>query len=439
MAIETLQDWNQRLCGCCQMPDIISPEVETEFAVGYGGKYLYPPFVDPEAVEGEYVPTLYEEVAVEKTSEAYQEGIRGWFSSGTQENIDDEPPGSPQIDTSGATWVELKIDSRTEFYTEEWTVKGYLAEVGYDKDEDPVAPWGEASIREITLEDDGPFLLPEYAETITPEEYECEAATIEKIPEQLEIKEGTAAPQPSLPPPWETASSKWADYREVQAAFTKTLASELTRDEWLDGVRQGADQAAWQEDPGIWSGYAAGAPDGAAHFVITDWPGPDPFSAYWNQTCAEKFDNNPTPTFVDAVAQKMRFRWKVPVEPPLSTAVVGTYYKITWDVVFEPKGWDDTVDDPDYDPPDEEPEGGYPPVPQVPKPGRPSRSFFQQDQTWEWSGASDRRSPWFVIPVPQEEGAYRVYNIRHTGFRSKYGTKPSHSLVVFGGGAFSEE
>jgi hypothetical protein len=96
----------------------------------------------------------------------------------------------------------------------------------------------------------------------------------------------------------------------------------------------------------------------------------------------------------------VRFRWVVPTSFP------GKHFKITWDVIEEPDGWD------------QDPLGS-------------SRSFLVQDQTWEWTGPGDPGNPdswksaWYEIPAPAVVGQRRVVNIRFECYRSnKFGTKP---------------
>lgn len=99
-------------------------------------------------------------------------------------------------------------------------------------------------------------------------------------------------------------------------------------------------------------------------------------------------------------ATKSRFRWKIPNEH------LGTYFKITWNILNEPTGWNTTS---------------------------PVRSYYHEpeepeDFTYEWTGAAgggtDRHSGWYEIPVPDFIGQRRVVNIRYECYRSKFGTKP---------------
>ena len=107
-----------------------------------------------------------------------------------------------------------------------------------------------------------------------------------------------------------------------------------------------------------------------------------------------------------------RFRWIVP------NTFEGAFFKITWDVLEEPDGWDD-------------------PSPTV------FRSFYLEDQTWEFTGPGDPgdpeswKSPWIEIPPPDVGGTRRIVNIRFQCIRStKLGTLPPD---VFGEAISDEE
>lgn len=96
-----------------------------------------------------------------------------------------------------------------------------------------------------------------------------------------------------------------------------------------------------------------------------------------------------------------RHRWAVP------GSHTGTYYKIAWDVLEQPVGWDAS-------------------------PPTAERSFFLKDQIWEWTGPGDPedpaswQSPWFYIPPPAKPGIRKVVNAKiwaHSG--GPYGTLPT--------------
>jgi hypothetical protein len=95
-----------------------------------------------------------------------------------------------------------------------------------------------------------------------------------------------------------------------------------------------------------------------------------------------------------------RYKWSVP------NTFEGVFFRITWDVLEEPDGWDD-------------------PSPTV------FRSFFEEDLTWEWTGPGDPENPdswlsdWYEIPPPDVPGSRRVVNIRFECWTStKIGSKP---------------
>ena len=95
-----------------------------------------------------------------------------------------------------------------------------------------------------------------------------------------------------------------------------------------------------------------------------------------------------------------RFRWVIPDD------FEGNYFKITWDVIEEPDGWDDS-------------------------PPTASRSFVLTDQTWEWTGPGDPddedswKSGWYQLDPPSVDGIRRVVNIRFECYKSaKMGVAP---------------
>ena len=108
---------------------------------------------------------------------------------------------------------------------------------------------------------------------------------------------------------------------------------------------------------------------------------------------------------------KARFRWVIPDTRPdqntgLPVTFPGSYFKVTWDILEEPDGWDDET-------------------PTV------FRSFHLTDQTWEWTGPGDPedadtwKSGWYVIDPPEVPGTRRVVNIRFECYRSpRFGNKP---------------
>lgn len=128
--------------------------------------------------------------------------------------------------------------------------------------------------------------------------------------------------------------------------------------------------------------------------------------ATWTSTgavCAAALEVNfyicegePTAEPANVVATKVRYRWQVP------SSHLGTYYKITWDVLFEPTGWDDE---------------------EIPEEDRPLR-FSRKNLTVEWTGPGSgaQSDPswlagdWYDLEVPEEPGERRVINVRFKMF-----------------------
>jgi len=96
----------------------------------------------------------------------------------------------------------------------------------------------------------------------------------------------------------------------------------------------------------------------------------------------------------DVTLQKARYRWDI-------TTHTGSWFKITWDVAFYPRG------------------GG-------------AAQPFLLDQTWEWTGAAGGppsgsedswKSDWYDLEPPEDLGEHKIVNIRYSGYRStKIGT-----------------
>jgi hypothetical protein len=137
----------------------------------------------------------------------------------------------------------------------------------------------------------------------------------------------------------------------------------------------------------------------------------------------------------------VRFRFRIP------TSHTGSVFTITYDVLEEPDGWDATIDDASYVPPvpNDPPE----PIPQIPDPAAPARSWVSRDNAVSWTGpgtpvpapiivggvvtnqaAIDAAeatwlTPWVEIAPPTVEGERRVVNTRYTCYSgTKYGVKP---------------
>lgn len=148
-------------------------------------------------------------------------------------------------------------------------------------------------------------------------------------------------------------------------------------------------------------------------------------------TCAAAYEVRPADGSLElmVVGDGVRYCWVIP------DTFAGSYFKITWDVLEEPDGWNATINDPGETLPDPLPEGydtaeAWWAEHQVPDPAAPDRSFVSEDNTWEWTGPGDPededswKSGWYSIDPPSVPGTRRVVNIRFECYRSDYGSKP---------------
>jgi hypothetical protein len=92
---------------------------------------------------------------------------------------------------------------------------------------------------------------------------------------------------------------------------------------------------------------------------------------------------------IEAEITQSRFKWVIP------DTWTGSYFKITWDVVFFPA--------------DES-----------------TPTILLTDQTWEWTGPGPTwDSGWYTLDPPEEPGEVRVVNVRYECYRSTaFGGKP---------------
>lgn len=126
-----------------------------------------------------------------------------------------------------------------------------------------------------------------------------------------------------------------------------------------------------------------------------------------------------------ATATVAKVQFQVP------TSHTGSYFKVTFDVIQKPNGWDDTINDPEVEPPDPLPPGWE--HPQIPDPEAPSRSIVAADITRTWTGPGtgpQSDDSWnigepYTIPIPTVAGTCVIGNIRFECYRStRTGTRP---------------
>lgn len=167
---------------------------------------------------------------------------------------------------------------------------------------------------------------------------------------------------------------------------------------YADGTNAGCSyDFTWIADSGMneWSVPVFIADISADAETYLTFPPPDtePAScAYASTSCASSLYAGE----LEGGVTKVRYRWKIPDEH------LGTYFKITWDILNEPTGWNTTT---------------------------LLRTYYLEDQTYEWTGAAgggtDRYSSWITIPVPDFVGQRRIVNIRYECYRTTdYGNKP---------------
>lgn len=143
--------------------------------------------------------------------------------------------------------------------------------------------------------------------------------------------------------------------------------------------------------------------------------------------CSSSTEFDPDCPIQPVTMTKARYRLGVPAGFSTET-FPRTTYEVQWDEIFFPDGWDRMIDDPDYEPPAEEPEGGWPPVPQIPDPDRPNPSLVASKE-WIWGGSmdgEDQFSEWYEIPIPDTAGETKLMNMLVICYRSsRVGQKPT--------------
>lgn len=434
-AIEILDDWNAVLSGgcCCQMPECPIPAKECESKTAYASC--------EEGSEGQEFDEQYAQWEID-----YQ----AWVDNGM---VGDEPvqPVIPDGVSYGCwvQWVrpdgedEDKIplvyrkstfttnpDPRAYTINGEWGYKargkpiyiGFIDGVyvyrqtsattvaTYVNVIDWVGSPAYTSV-EVTSDFNGDTgaPLPGTCNTSTPPnftpgsmgpgslveegEWSCDATVITKTGDLYNLTFGTPQSPDTCPAPtgyWPTADSPWEwanlDYKDsgltltlgdstTESALFAAAAAELAAETWVSGT--------------------------CFSSASSNWPTIGEYD--WTKTCEQLYldpDWRKFPPNFVAQLKAARFRWVVP------DTFEGSYFKVTWDILEEPDGWDD-------------------PSPTV------FRSFVATDQTWEWTGPGDPEDPdswksgWYEIDPPSVPGTRRVVNIRFECYRSThFGNKP---------------
>lgn len=372
MTIETLDDWNTVLgyCGCCEMPTCPTPELECQSisitACGF-------PLPSHEDVPVEDSCKLWFKKTVtftETQSGAFTTTIGGQPASGTQTRVD--------IQT---TIREAKrVDGECE---ETVTQSSYSQEIEYEVTIDgETDPFAHYTVSQSTSGDGiscpGTYSYTDILDSANNDSYAINFCPVIDF---------------SIDNTWSYTSYGVFTKSTTDASTdpdTETTINITFEAVSADSVKAELDELSFPDDATGELCYSATEGDPDCEGAITG-------------------------------GTKTRYRWVIP------DTFEGSYFKVTWDILEEPDGWDATIDDPDYEPPvpNDPPE----PIPQVPDPDAPDRSFVSQDNTWEWAGpgTSDPdswKSSWYEIDPPTVPGTRRVVNTRFECYRSPYGNKP---------------
>lgn len=430
MAIETLEDWNTRLgyCGCCVMPSCPTPTIDCQVKEGAQSAYLWLPFKRPDGESTDDIPALYRNRS-ELWSCAWTTGAawlyQGWEYNPTALNEWNENLQSQYFRGSKTTpglWELTEEGNGTESDT-----GAHLLPIPYG----PNVENGNDGYRPFTELFWPSNIIPyytaasDYANVVSPEKFEITAISYQRDAEVINYVKGGG------PPELQGAGGEdglyihnW-DVEETESERYEnwfTITKEDIRNDAL------IDSGVWPEPPALPSGTGNTTTACSSRYSVI-WPTisvhepwPDPrvtwplFGSPWRDA------------YVEGHIWDVRYRWKIP------HTFDGSYFKITWDVLTEPDGWNDTINDPDATPPDPLPEGTtideWWADHQVPKPGRPSRSYVQ-DLTAEWIGpgtGGENDPSWFTdwndLNPPPMPGTRRVVNIRYECYRGPYGAKP---------------
>lgn len=353
--IETLEDWNAVLTAgcCCVMPTCPTPTMECESRSGEASRFGYGPVAEPAGISTDDIPTLWEN----STFNSYftELGTVWGYNSGPGTYpLSGELNSTRTVDVTNITGVVVDLSN---------TIGG-----GNSHDELLDSCEAIASVGEGTPS--GGYGDP----VIT---HECEPDRHAQVGTQTWI-EGTPGPFPLLGCPGPFAfDDKFACNLTYTEYAETTLSDSFTK----------ADLVAEAEtDMGAWPEPAEG--ELCASSAVFDWPTIGDPAPWPDCSAGEPANFSFTP---DVNISQARFKWVI------SNVHEGTYFKISWDIVFFP-----TTGDPE----------------------------LVSSDTWEWAGPGDPedeetwKSAWYEIPVPTEDGENRVVNIRFECYRGPYGAVP---------------
>lgn len=379
--IETLDQWNQVLTACsscCEMPGCPVPSVEYQSRTGTETKSGAPPYIRPGGNDGEPLPLLYatqedrgDFKVIGQVGDYY-----GWNNEG------------------GGVYYEELIDISIDEY-QAWD--GPFEDNTISKRD-----WNEAHLdgSNYVIDDSGTSGSPAYDGYFS--DYEVSdvwsySHTATLYTEKQEVTSYTGSSMPSLQGGGAGTEGLEIVYVDIVQTDTGkfTLDDPFAPEDLRDDAVADAEGTAW---PGTGT-------NSFASYVLTDWPTVDE-PAYDSITDDAAGADNAglwsgdekyTP---DADVIDVRFRFQIP------DSWEGGYFKIIYDLVEEPDGWDSS--DPDA----------------------PTRTFIEDlEVIWTGPGSGGPTDPswytdWVALRPPSRPGRRRVVNIRYECYVSPFGNKP---------------
>lgn len=415
--IETLDDWNEVLSGgcCCQMPGCPVPGLVCDSKSAHTIWDLWAPYAGPvDESPWAKVPNLYADRAV--VSNLYYDGEgRVYYLVGD---------ATVQSESLSITTFVEDVDLDGTLVSSIHGANTWTAPSTCGPSDPAVTVFNETAV-EYLLVSEGNVC------TETTSRWQRLETSSGGVLETMVLKGCPLAPW-GVDGDWMTESwdiDRWT-YEGHALSGPVTELSAIASTEILI-------PALWT--PATITGHACGSSVVIKHLLFqakSGWPTRESLSdlAVWQ--CDDS--HYKIPMWVDVTDN--RYRWSIP------TTFGGSYFKITWDVLTEPLGWDDTIEDPDYEPPvpNDPPE----PIPRIPRPERPLRTLVD-DLTWVWAGpgtqipnpildeaeeitnqeaidaATDSwLSDWYDLNPPAEVGSRRIVNIRFECYHGPFGHKP---------------
>lgn len=412
------------------MPSCPIPTIDCQTKEGSQTAYLWIPFIKPDGDPTDDIPALYLNRS-EIWNESWTTGA-AWLYQGWEWN----PTSSTTPTSPGNQWTEYL---QSQYFRGSKTTAGlweYIEEGNSDEDSDgvhagPITPFGPDTqsgtdgYRDFailfSLSGVAPYdtTSSDFSNVVSPEQFMKTPIIYQHDGEVVNYVKGDGAP--SLQGVGGT-NGEYTHSWDIEEYFSERYENWFTINK--EDIRNDAmiDSGEWPEPPLPPQGTGSDTTACSSSFTVT-WPKISDIDPWPDPAVTYPLSNIPWKTWASGEIVDVRYRWKIP------NTFTGSYFKITWDVLTEPEGWDATIDDPDYEPPDPLPDPP-PPVPQIPKPGRPSRSYVQ-DLTAVWTGpgtGGESDPSWFTewndLNPPPEPGTRRVCNIRFECYRGPYGSKP---------------